>query len=119
MKPTSESLYRVKPQKDRPGGKARRVWQGQAVDLYWKNSSPKPWANFVVFVKDRLAYKRSFYLAWNGERYAECEDLHRLIGLYPNDFTEIDGFLMDNESRFTRAPRAKKWKAGREDRDAD
>lgn len=39
---------------------------------------PKPWASLVVFIHDTTKRKRSYHIAWNGERFNDTREVELL-----------------------------------------
>lgn len=92
----------VKTEKTKPKGKGRRVLRGEGFDLYWRNTVPLPWANFVVFMGDVALSKRSYHLASNGDRLNDGLDTARLELEHPAVYEAVCDFAFDNMDRFNR-----------------
>lgn len=79
--------------KKKPIPKGRLVFTGAGVKLYQRREGRRPWAQFCAYILDKTKRKRSFYLNWNGERFAGCGFLDDITEREPAALAEVTAFL--------------------------
>lgn len=91
--------------RDHPVAEGNCVFQGEGFDLFWKNTKPMRWANFLVFLLDKSKRKRSFHVAWNGTRFASNAEFDALEDREPGVLTALTEYLRGHARRYVKLPK--------------
>lgn len=82
--------------------------RGAGFVLVRKTTKPMPWANFVVFLTDPEKRKRSFHIAWNGERFNTGPEIDALSAREPEVYLKVTTFLEACGGRYVREVRRRR-----------